>query len=69
MAAITVKVQKIHCEACERTISHALGQLPGVRKVSPDRKSSEVRVLFDADALEEAAIRQRLEDAGYPPVA
>ena len=69
MASITVKVQDIHCEACEGTIRHGLEQLPGVRRVLTDRERSEVRVLFDANTVNEAHIRRRLEEVGYQPVA
>lgn len=68
MTTITVKVQEIHCQACERTITAALGRMPGVRKVSPDRKTNQVRVLFDDGSLSEGQLRHRLADVGYPPV-
>ncbi len=69
MAETRIKVQQIHCSSCENTIRKAVGRLEGVRSVTPDQRTNEVRVLFDDRKVSEDQIRARLGEIGYTPVA
>lgn len=65
----TISVAEIHCESCESTIRTALSALDGVYQVSPSRKTNQVKVSFDEEAVAEADIKQRLVEVGYDPVS
>ncbi len=64
----TFEVESIHCAGCERAIRGALGKLDGVETTEPDAGTNEVHVRFDPERLDEREIRDRLADAGFPPV-
>lgn len=69
MAETRIRVQQIHCSSCENTIRKAIGRLEGVRSVTPDQQTNEVRVLFDERSVNEQQLRARLDEIGYTPVA
>lgn len=58
----------IHCEGCASSIERSLGKLPGVERVEVDIGARCVRVQYDAARVDDAAIRARLEMAGFPVV-
>jgi copper chaperone len=66
MAHTKVKVPSIACQGCARSITQALGRVPGVEQVDVDVASKYVDVDFDASKTDEKAIKERIEDAGYP---
>jgi len=68
MAETRIRVQQIHCSSCENTIRKALGRLEGVRQVTPDQRTNEIRVVFDEKRVSEDQIRTRLDEIGYTPV-
>ncbi len=68
MAEARIRVQQIHCSSCENTIRKAIGRLEGVRSVTPDPRTDEVRVLFDEGKVSADQIRARLDEIGYTPV-
>ena len=57
----------IHCEGCASSIKRSVGRLAGVETVEVDIESKNVRVVYDSDRLNEAAIGERLTMAGFPP--
>lgn len=57
--------QRLHCESCERRVERLLKALPGVGKVRAQAPDQRIEVLFDAAALEPAAIAEHLGKAGY----
>jgi copper chaperone CopZ len=57
------------CPHCRFTIEQAVGNLPGVDSVVVDLSEHKVTVRYDDAQLEDVAIRQRIEGAGFPVVA
>lgn len=62
----TFEVPKIHCDGCERTVTGAVGKLPGVTKVEASAATKRVLVEFNPTAVNESGIREALKAAGYP---
>lgn len=69
MTRTTIRVEQIHCESCERTISTALRRVDGVVSAAPSQATNEVRIQFDAARVTEEQLRERLREIGYDPVA
>ncbi len=69
MITRTFHVAEIHCANCENTIKSALSKLPGVNVVVPSSASNDVKVSFDDTKVTEQELRDRLEKAGFAPVA
>ncbi len=65
MASKTFTVEEIHCGSCETAIRKALSRVDGVRLVAPDAATNQVTVVFDESTLDEAAVAERLDTAGY----
>ncbi|MDR7416427.1 MAG: heavy-metal-associated domain-containing protein [Armatimonadota bacterium] len=63
------KVPKMHCNGCAATVERAARSVPGVRSVHVDLTTKEVRVVFEEGAVNEEALKQALEQAGYPVAA
>lgn len=61
---IDLQVRGMDCERCEERITTAVGQLDGVRRVTADHRTGEVRVLADDVLARDAVVRQVI-DAGY----
>jgi copper chaperone len=59
----TFVVPGMSCENCERAVRHELLEVPGVQSVDINLVSKEVVVR--GDALNVAALRAAIEDAGY----
>jgi copper chaperone len=62
---MTVQVEGMSCAGCEHRIGAALRRLDGVRDVRADHASGRVWVRFDPDTVAAAAVRDRIELAGY----
>ncbi|MCC6730639.1 MAG: heavy-metal-associated domain-containing protein [Chthonomonadales bacterium] len=69
MESVTLTAPDIHCDGCARSIARSLGGLPGVGAVEVDIAAKRVRVEYDGATIDEAAIRSRLADAGFPAEA
>lgn len=61
-------VRGMTCNHCKASVEGALGQLPGVSKVTVDLASGKVTVVYDAARLGEAQLRQTVEEIGYDVV-
>ena len=66
MTTKTFDVPKIHCDGCERTVTGAVGKLPGVAKVEASAATKKVLVEFNPTTVDEVRIREALKAAGYP---
>ncbi len=66
MAQIQLSVPKIHCDGCVRTVTRAVGKLAGIRNVSASAETHHVVVEYDEGAVTENAIRESLQQVGYP---
>lgn len=55
----------IHCAGCENTIRRALQQLPGVRRVLPDRKTQRIGLILDVDQTPLSEIKEKLDWTGW----
>jgi copper chaperone CopZ len=64
---LSLTVPRIRCEGCAETIRAALGRLPGVSTVRVAVTTREVHVDLDPVRTDEAAVREALGRAGYPP--
>ena len=68
MSDLTLQVEGMTCTGCEQRLGVALRRLDGVREASANHQTGEVRVRFDADVTEEAAVKERVVVAGYEVV-
>jgi copper chaperone CopZ len=66
MAIVNLRSAEIECEGCANSIQRALGKLEGVQSVEVDIEGKNVTVQYAAAQTSEAAIRERLEQAGFP---
>ncbi len=66
--SITLEVigdQQLVCEGCEQRVERALKEQDGVQKVRANARKQRIEVLFDAAALDAAAIAERIAKVGY----
>ncbi|MDQ7819864.1 MAG: heavy-metal-associated domain-containing protein [Armatimonadota bacterium] len=66
MQVVTLKVPRIHCGGCVKTVTQALGKVPGVLAVEASETTKEVRLQFDPAQVSEEKIRTTLALIGYP---
>jgi copper chaperone CopZ len=64
MTSSTYSVTGMTCANCTRHVAGALRELPGVHDVEVSLEGGTARV-ESAHALDEAAVRAALEEAGY----
>lgn len=64
---LVLVVDGMSCEACVRSVTKALGRVPGVRTVDVDLAAREVRVVHDGVGLD--ALKTAIDAAGYDFVA
>ncbi len=63
---VTLTAPDISCGHCVMTVREAVGQLPGVDRVSADSDTKRIDVAFDPARVSLAQIEAALDDAGYP---
>lgn len=66
MATSVLNVPDISCEHCERTITNALTPVEGVRTVSVDIPSRQVRVDYDEAQVSVDHMKDVLQEEDYP---
>lgn len=66
MATTVLNVPDISCEHCERTITNALSPVEGVRNVSVDIPSRQVRVEYDESTVNVDQMKEILQEEDYP---
>lgn len=62
---VVLEVSGMSCGGCEERISTALSRLEGVRHISADHRSGQVRVAYDPVAVTIQTVRERIADMGY----
>jgi len=62
---ITLSVPDVSCEHCVKTVSGALGALPGVAAVNVDLASKTVSLRYEPAQVTLERIEKTLADAGY----
>jgi copper chaperone len=60
---VTYAVPGIHCGNCERAVKEEVSAIPGVHDVAVDLDAKLVTVT--GEALDDAALRAAIEEAGY----
>lgn len=63
METLAYTVPGMHCSHCEAAVAEEVSAVAGVSGVSVDLESKRVEVR--GDALDDAAVRAAIEDAGY----
>ena len=63
---LTYRVEGLSCSHCEQAVSAEVGQVTGVVAVEVDVPGKLVRVR--GTGLEDAAVREAIDDAGYDAV-
>ena len=66
MSTIDLTADDISCAHCKNTIEHDLGGTPGVEGVEVDVDTKTVHVTYDEGQTDEAALRSKLDEIGYP---
>jgi copper chaperone len=62
---ITLSVPDVSCEHCVKTVSGALGALPGIDTVHVDLTSKTVSLRYEPAQVTLERIEETLDDAGY----
>ena len=62
---ITLSVPDVSCEHCVKTVSGALGALPGIDTVTVDLTSKTVSLRYEPAQVTLERIEETLDDAGY----
>lgn len=63
MSEVTYTVPGMSCAHCEHAVSAELSAVPGVESVEVDLETK--RVVVRGGALDDAALRAAIEEAGY----
>jgi len=64
MKSITMKVNGMHCKACEILIEDALKDI-GVEKAKAFHKARTVEIHFDESKVSESSIMNAIKNEGY----
>ena len=65
---VLIRVEGMHCHKCEKSISRAVNQLPGVHEVEVDFNAGLASVLFDRDQVAVPELMAAVTGAGYQAV-
>ena len=65
MSSIELKVDGMTCGGCVKSIQTALNSKAGVSEATADLDSATVKVDFDENIIQEAAIKDAIEMAGF----
>jgi len=66
METVTLTAPDISCDHCVATVQNAVGKVEGVKDVSANADSKQVKVTFDTGQTNLGAINSALQEAGYP---
>lgn len=69
MKTIELKVAGMTCGGCVKSIQNALNEQDGVSEATADLDSATVKVDFDPASIEEGAIKEAIEAAGFDVAA
>ncbi|MCP3032827.1 copper chaperone CopZ [Halobacillus sp. A1] len=65
---LTLEVNGMTCEHCEKAVKNALNTLEGVHGVNVDITSGKVDVTYDDAYVTKAMMKEAIEAQGYEPV-
>ncbi|MBI4497719.1 MAG: heavy-metal-associated domain-containing protein [Chloroflexi bacterium] len=66
MERIVLTAPDISCDHCINAITKAVGSLEGVESVDGSPDTKQVTVVFDAGRVSLEAIKEAMEEEGYP---
>ena len=69
MATINLNVEGMSCGGCEKSISKALMTHAGVSSVDANHSTGVVAIEFDDTQIQQGALEQAIEDAGFDVAA
>ncbi len=69
MSNITLKVDGMTCGGCVKSIQNALNERDGISQATADLDSATVNVEFNDAVIQEAAIKDAIEAAGFDVAA
>jgi copper chaperone len=69
MDKIEFNVEGMTCGGCVKSIQNALSSHPGVDEATADLESGKVSIAFDSQVIQQAALKQAIEDAGFDVAA
>ena len=69
MTSAVLNIPEISCDHCARTITEALTPVEGVRRVSVDVPTQQVRVEYDEAQVGVERMKAVLEEVEYPVVS
>ena len=64
---LELRVGNLDCEHDAAALKRSLEGFPGLEAIQVYPKSAKVALVFDAEKTDEQTIREKLEDAGFPP--
>ncbi|WP_101843152.1 copper chaperone CopZ [Halobacillus sp. Marseille-P3879] len=65
---LTLEVNGMSCEHCEKSVKNSLNALEGVHGVNVDLTSGKVDVTFDEAYVTKSMMKEAIEAQGYEPV-
>ncbi|MFQ3544797.1 copper chaperone CopZ [Halobacillus rhizosphaerae] len=65
---LTLEVNGMTCEHCEKAVKGALEELEGVHGVDVDVSSGKVDVTYDESYVSKSLMKEAIEAQGYEPV-
>jgi copper chaperone len=65
LETLQLTVTGMTCGGCENAVARALTQLDGVAEVSASHAANVVGVVYDADKVTRAMVKERIEELGY----
>ena len=69
MTTINLNVEGLTCGGCEKSVRNALLAHDGVNEVTASHETGVVAIEFDDNQIEQAALKQAIEDAGFDVAA
>jgi copper chaperone len=69
MTTINLNVEGLTCGGCEKSVRNALLAHDGVTEVTASHETGVVAIEFDDNQIEQAVLKQAIEDAGFDVAA
>jgi len=68
MSSVTLNVEGMSCGGCEKSITEKLTAVGGVNSVEASSANNTVAIEFDEAQVQQAALEEVIEDAGFDVV-
>jgi copper chaperone len=65
LETLQLTVTGMTCGGCENAVTRALQQIDGVADVSASHAANQVGVVYDAEKVTRAMLKERIEQLGY----